>query len=817
MEAYNNFVLRDKKLPLDYRTGRKCNIHQAENRTSFNIAQEAAKRFGVDIGYVICADDPFFFIDMDNAFNESGEMRPECAAIVDRFQGAFMERSMSGRGIHIIGSCDKSRLPRNRRIKARADDTSFDALSTEKRFVALTYEDAEGDPEADYTEELIAFIEERLHRDEGETGGEWTTAPIEGDGLSDIEIITKAMGTTSVSAAFGDGVTFAQLWAGDGDALSRRWPDVKGERAFDASRADMALAQHLAFWTGGNCEQMERLMRMCPGLSREKWDSRDDYIRETVLRAKNRQSQFYRCQMKSDGVSDINHNQALPSASSGGIPSSLPVEGAASGVCNSNGSRREPHEVPPPPDGESTGMSATGAGSSGNVPSSAGDRTPPPPSAPPPPPMHRGKLVEGSRFMTAREQVEYFAGCVYITECHRVLTPDGSLVKVEAFRAEYGGYTFELNGLGKNTPDAFKVFTQSELVDFPKARKMYFDPNDKPWNLSTRGVNTYLPIDVPCREGDVSLFLTHIRKLLPNESDQEILLDYMAACVQRPGDKFQWCPMIQGTEGNGKTLLSTVLCNAIGEEYFHTQDPEDLGNVFNSWIERSIVVSVEEIFINARYEMSNRMKAMVTNRRGPIHAKGVDQRTATNCAKLILFSNHKDGVIKHENDRRYAVFFTAQQSRADKERDGMDAEYFATLYDWAESEEGIAALNWYLKHREIKTRMRGDAPATTSQHEAIYESLGNEERIILEAIDNDEPGFRDGMIGAYYVDNKLRESGYTKTSPKRRGKILHNIGYESMGKVQSDNRRMRLYIYRDSEYMKATVEERSLAWKSLHL
>lgn len=52
----------------------------------------------------------------------------------------------------------------------------------------------------------------------------------------------------------------------------------------DDSRADMALAAILAFYTGENPDQLERLMRQSK-LAREKWDTHPTYLRERTLTA----------------------------------------------------------------------------------------------------------------------------------------------------------------------------------------------------------------------------------------------------------------------------------------------------------------------------------------------------------------------------------------------------------------------------------------------------------------------------------------------------------------------------------------------------
>ena len=102
---------------------------------------------------------------------------------------------------------------------------------------------------------------------------EWTSQPVpEWSGPDDDnELITLACKSNSPASIFGNKASFLDLWQGNTEALSRAFPDHSGGRAYDYSSADMALASHLAFWTGKNCERIERLMRQS-ALVREKWD-----------------------------------------------------------------------------------------------------------------------------------------------------------------------------------------------------------------------------------------------------------------------------------------------------------------------------------------------------------------------------------------------------------------------------------------------------------------------------------------------------------------------------------------------------------------
>lgn len=92
--------------------------------------------------------------------------------------------------------------------------------------------------------------------------------------LDDEELLEKAL-----NAANGD--KFRQLWIGD----------TSGYKSH--SEADQALCNFLAFWTGGDEQQMERLFNQS-GLVREKWQNRADYRQRTIREAVNGTTEFYK-------------------------------------------------------------------------------------------------------------------------------------------------------------------------------------------------------------------------------------------------------------------------------------------------------------------------------------------------------------------------------------------------------------------------------------------------------------------------------------------------------------------------------------------
>ena len=396
--------------------------------------------------------------------------------------------------------------------------------------------------------------------------------------------------------------------------------------------------------------------------------------------------------------------------------------------------------------------------------------------------------VDGETYIHPEMQKVLFSGCVYIMESNKILMPGGHMVDRARFDTMLGGYSYVMDKSNSKVKDsAWDCFTNSKAIKFPKVHSCEFDPS-KPegaiWNRGNRDyVNTYSPIATPSKQGDVTPFLNHLTKILPVERDRSIILAYMAAVVQYPGVKFKWAPLIQGAPGNGKTLLSRCITEAVGREYCHTPKANQLSSKFNDWLEGRIFISVEDIFIGEHQsELAEALKPMLTDEWIEIEAKGGAKASRAVCANFILNSNHKDAVRKTKDDRRLAVFFCAQQSYDDIKRDGMGGSYFPDLYQWLKR-EGYAIINNYLRSYAIPAELNPAAdchraPLTSSFEEAIVESAGRLEQEIKLAIENEKIGFKHGWISSHYLDDLIKSNGLERAyPPNKRRELLRTMDY----------------------------------------
>ena len=305
---------KQTKVPVNPHTGRFASATDDDTWGSFETAREYATDSSADgLGFVFCEDDPFVGVDLDDARDRKTETPTDWAAAVIDDLDSYTEISPSGTGYHVLVEGD---LPpgRNRRGDVELYETD--------RFFTVT---------ADHVEQTPAEIHERTDAlakvyaahvaDENETpANEECTEPSDdrestsaetsdsassNESLSDEEVLSKARAASNSDK-------FEQLWRGD-------------THGYDShSEADMALACLLAFWTGGDTQQMDRLFRRS-GLMRDKWDAvhyadGSTYGEKTVERACNVTTEYYspqneqgeRRQIESDNGEGVSSDNSEP-------------------------------------------------------------------------------------------------------------------------------------------------------------------------------------------------------------------------------------------------------------------------------------------------------------------------------------------------------------------------------------------------------------------------------------------------------------------------------------------------------------------------
>lgn len=276
----DNDTDRWKKMLYNPHTGVKASSTDPTTWGDYQTAVDYAALTGLGVGFVFSKTDPFFFADVDGCTTADGEWTERATELCGRLSGAFVEISVSGTGLHIIGIGER---PAGFQVKAH--DKTFD-IYTSGRFCALTGTGAQGRADTLHGEAVSGLVQQYMKPSVGADPDEWTSEPCaDWQGIEDDdELIAAACKSRSAAGTFSARASFRDLWEGNQDQLADTYPHETKDGDFDHNAADAALCQHLAFWTGKNCERMQRLFERS-ALYRDKWRKRQDYRNGTILGA----------------------------------------------------------------------------------------------------------------------------------------------------------------------------------------------------------------------------------------------------------------------------------------------------------------------------------------------------------------------------------------------------------------------------------------------------------------------------------------------------------------------------------------------------
>ena len=704
------------KIPCSGHTGLACDSTDPRNWMSYADICVAMMKFpGMRLAFALGGK--FFLLDGDKC-GSPGLWDQIVHDLNEYVPGALFEVSQSGHGVHWIGVAAAP-------IEHSCKNTKLGIeLYTDNRFVCLgDMTTAQGD--SGTVVDLTALVRTYFQPGAGKTDVQWSDQPVpEWDGhLDDHELIQAARKSKS-SNVFAGKASFEDLWTANVTVLAGCYPVQNNTAAYDESSVDGALALHLSFWTGKDCERMLRIMRMCTALTRDKW-KRADYLKVTVSSAVGLGGDVY---------------------GSGKVPPPIATQGVIA---------PRPVVEPGPMLGAHTGRNSDAL--IGMI-------------------EFRDHFSDWVYLESPHRMLNVSTG--------NQTTP----VAFKARHGGHEYYLGEIDGKAILEKDAFKAYTETRCFDMLKVRDARFRPDLPVSTISTEAgekyINKYVP-HIPARAKgmDVSPFTNQLKRMFPFGDDTLILVSYIAAVVQNPGKKFQWAPVMVGAEGNGKTFVMTCLAEIVGSQFTRAPSPDDLGNKFNAWMDGTLLAVIEEINAKGNHEIMDAVKVFITNERVEIQPKGVDAYSTLNFVNFILGTNHIDGVPTNDGTRRFCVLVANQMCIDDMHRDFPEPDYFPDLWNWAKHEGGYAAIAEFLLTMEIDERYNpaGNcrrAPKSTTSDQAVAASLGVVEQEIAACVEEEHYGFSGGWVSSKKLDEMLKERGLDKRVPRNgRKAVLESMGY----------------------------------------
>lgn len=230
--------VKSDKIPRNPNTGGNAMSNEPSTWGKFDTAVQACEQYRFDgIGFMFA--NGYFGVDLDHCLDNVDF----CDEFVETLQ-SYAEISRSKSGIHII--C-KGALPAGARRKGNVE------MYSSGRYFICTGDiyNQNYTKVVDCTETIKILHSKYLPSD----APKFEPRRVEIIDMDDQDVIDKARNCKS-------GYLFSMLYSGS-------WQGVYSSQ----SEADLALCNHLAFWTQKNASQMDRIFRSS-GLMRDKWDKK---------------------------------------------------------------------------------------------------------------------------------------------------------------------------------------------------------------------------------------------------------------------------------------------------------------------------------------------------------------------------------------------------------------------------------------------------------------------------------------------------------------------------------------------------------------
>ena len=250
-------------------SGEKTGTDEAHSSTwvTFDEAKRAAAEKNYSgVGFVI--PEGYFFLDIDHRELDD----PYIKTMLERF-GSYAEKSVSGKGLHIYGRCDFTKVPteeKNGKLKLHRryyqknpnNGTELYMGGLTNRFAVFTENIVQDKPLKDCTNAVLVTLEKNMKRAQNrKKTPELKALDVTAEGFDIICKLRKQK----------NGEKFCKLFD-EGD-----FSDYGSQ-----SEADLALCSMIAFRVGDDPDAIDQIFRQS-ALYREKWE-REDYREETLAK-----------------------------------------------------------------------------------------------------------------------------------------------------------------------------------------------------------------------------------------------------------------------------------------------------------------------------------------------------------------------------------------------------------------------------------------------------------------------------------------------------------------------------------------------------
>ncbi len=306
---------------------------------------------------------------------------------------------------------------------------------------------------------------------------------------------------------------------------------------------------------------------------------------------------------------------------------------------------------------------------------------------------------------------------------------------------------------------------------------------------------------------DISRWIDHCRRLVPEENELEHIWNVMAYKVQHPNVKINHAVLHGGDEGSGKDSMWAPFLWAVGGEHQHNRSIIENKGLDSQW---GYNLQAEVVILNELKEPEARERRALANRLKPIIAappetltinrKGLHPYEMLNRLQVIAFTNDPLPITIPTQDRRWFCVW----SHAER----MDPDAATELWRWYKN-GGFAKIAAWLWQRDVSRFNPAAAPPVTEwKLNMVEHGLSVAESFLVDLMQQRVGPFHSGVVAGPFhkLCDTLANGGHVPPGTKvPQAALLHALkeaGWVDCGRVASGEYATKRHIFAAPDVVK---------------
>jgi hypothetical protein len=298
--------------------------------------------------------------------------------------------------------------------------------------------------------------------------------------------------------------------------------------------------------------------------------------------------------------------------------------------------------------------------------------------------------------------------------------------------------------------------------------------------------------------GDVTPWLAHAQRMVPEAFEREHLLNVLAHKVQHPGVKINHAILLGGNHGSGKDTLFAPFFWSIGgagKVNCALVKNEDLTSQWGYSLECEVmeIAELRQSEAKDRRALENHLKPIIAAPPEllPVNRKGMHPYMALNRVFVVAFSNERVAISLPSEDRRWFVIWADAPKMAESAA--------SALWNWYKA-GGFAAVAAWLMARDVSAFNPAAAPPMTEAKAIMVEhGMSMAESFLVSLMRGRLGEFSKGVVGSPFHALGDRLAGAAPQGLKiPQAAILHALkeaGWVDCGRMASRDFVTRKHIF----------------------